>query len=70
MDYVTEILHSAQKEIEAAGIEGWGNAIQCGIEEIERLRQVCSWAAGRLLDAGDVWGHEQTLELRGETSDE
>jgi len=35
--------------------------------EIERLRHVCSWAAGRLLDAGDVYEYEKMLELRGES---
>ena len=32
--------------------------------EVERLRHICSWAAGRLLDAGDVAGHEKMFELR------
>jgi len=34
--------------------------------EVERLRHVCGWAAGRLLDAGDVNGHERMIAMRGE----
>lgn len=32
-----------------------------GAPEHERLRALCNWAAGRLLDAGDVQGHEHML---------
>jgi hypothetical protein len=31
--------------------------------ERDRLRFLCNWAAGRLLDAGDVRGHEKVLRL-------
>jgi hypothetical protein len=38
--------------------------------EIAALRGLCNWASGRLLDAGDVQGHEQMLRsLRGESGD-
>jgi hypothetical protein len=32
-----------------------------GAPKLERLRALCNWAAGRLLDAGDVQGHEHML---------
>jgi hypothetical protein len=31
--------------------------------ERDRLRFLCNWAAGKLLDAGDVRGHEKMLRL-------
>ena len=37
--------------------------------EIARLRAIANWAAGRMLDFGDIYGHEKALEHLGGIED-
>ncbi len=52
--------------VERAYQQGLADGIESKRDRIERLRGLCKWASGRLLDAGDVEGSETVLDLVGD----